>query len=147
MKLLKTRYGFWEINWEWRRNYSFVSFSRFVFAMLFIPSFIVLSGYFCLTQFADSSHSLNFDKFRDTAPLSSPILNNCGSPASAWVTCRIYPFRRHILTMWITGPAISHLTPPCSRLCSSFSLLGSLKSPFRWAPIGILHCSIRLRPI
>ena len=92
-----------------------------------------------------SSHSLNFDKFHDTAPLSSPILNNCRSPAGAWVTCRINspidPFRRHILTMWITEPAVSYLTPSCSRLCSSFSLLGSPKSRFRWAPIGILHLS------
>ena len=34
--------------------------------------FHFLSGYFCFTQFGDSSHCLNLDKLRDTAPFSLP---------------------------------------------------------------------------
>ena len=47
------------------------SVSPFVFAVLFIPPFNGLSSYFCFTQFGGSSHCLNFDKFRDIAPLRS----------------------------------------------------------------------------
>ena len=38
--------------------------------MLFRPPFDVSSGYLCFPQIGGSSHSLNFDTFRDTAPLS-----------------------------------------------------------------------------
>ena len=43
----------------------------FVFAVLFIPSFTVMSCYFlCFSQFDGNSHFLvNFDKFRDAALL------------------------------------------------------------------------------
>ena len=44
------------------------------FAVLFIPSFYVLSGLFLwFTQFGGSSHCLNFDKNSDTAPYFKPI--------------------------------------------------------------------------
>ena len=40
----------------------------FVLALLFIPSFHVLRGYFlCFTQFGGSFYSQNVDNFRDTA--------------------------------------------------------------------------------
>ena len=42
----------------------------FVSAVLFIPSFNVLSVFFlCFTQFGGSSHCLSFDKFRSSDPL------------------------------------------------------------------------------
>ena len=42
----------------------------FVPALLFIPSFHVLRGYFlCFTPFGGSFYSQNVDKIRDTAPL------------------------------------------------------------------------------
>ena len=44
------------------------------FAVLFIPSFYVLSGLFLwFTQFGGSSHCLNFDKNSDTAPYFKPM--------------------------------------------------------------------------
>ena len=42
----------------------------FVFVVLSIHSFTILCRYFCFTQFGGSFHRLNFEKFRDTAPLS-----------------------------------------------------------------------------
>ena len=42
----------------------------FVFVILLRPPFDVSSGYLSFPQIGGSSHSLNFDKFRDTAPLS-----------------------------------------------------------------------------
>ena len=46
------------------------SVRKFVFAVLFIPSFNVLSNYFCFTQFGGSFYCQNFDhEIRDTAPL------------------------------------------------------------------------------
>ena len=43
----------------------------FVFAVLLIPPFNVLSNYFlCFTQFGGSSYCYNFDKIWPTAPLS-----------------------------------------------------------------------------
>ena len=41
----------------------------FCLSMLSIPCFRVLSGHFCFTQSGGGSHSLDFDKFCDTAPL------------------------------------------------------------------------------
>ena len=47
-----------------------LSVPSFVLALLFIPSFHVLRGYFlCFTQFGGSFYSQNVDKIRDTAPL------------------------------------------------------------------------------
>ena len=46
------------------------SHSKLGLPVLFMPSFDILGDYFlCSTQFGGSSHSLNFDKFRDTALL------------------------------------------------------------------------------
>ena len=43
----------------------------FVFAVLLIPSFNIFEGLFlCFTQSCGSSYSQNFDKIRDTAPLT-----------------------------------------------------------------------------
>ena len=50
------------------------SMPSFVSAVLFIPSFNVLSCYFWFSQFGGCSYCLNFDKFWDTAPLQ------CNSP-------------------------------------------------------------------
>ena len=48
--------------------------SFLIHAFLVIPSFNVLSGFFsCFTQFGGSSHSVNFDKICDTAPLIKGI--------------------------------------------------------------------------
>lgn len=44
---------------------------RFVFAVLFIPSFNVLIGYFCCIQFGDGSHCFGFDTLCDISPLNS----------------------------------------------------------------------------
>ena len=44
--------------------------SPVVLAVLIIPSFHVLRGYFCFTHFGDRSLILNFEKLRDTAPLA-----------------------------------------------------------------------------
>ena len=85
MKLLKTRlYGFGEIIGN-GGEITASCHSLVLYLLLSILSFNILSGYFCFTQFGDISHSLNFDKFRDTAPLSSPILNKCISPTGARV--------------------------------------------------------------
>ena len=46
----------------------------FPFVMLFKPFFFSFFEwlFFCFTQFGDSSHFLNLDKLRDTAPFSLP---------------------------------------------------------------------------
>ena len=44
--------------------------ASFESTVLIIPSFHVLSSYFCFRQFGGSCHRLNVDKFRDTTPLS-----------------------------------------------------------------------------
>ena len=56
----------------------------FVFAILFIPSLHVLSGYFlCFTQFGASFYSQNVDKFCDTAPLIARTFTDLTEPYSA----------------------------------------------------------------
>ena len=49
----------------------------FQFALLFIPSCNALNSYFyiCFTLSDGSSHCLNFEKFRDLAPLRFPKLD------------------------------------------------------------------------
>ena len=49
----------------------------FCISMLSIPCLLVLSGYFCFTQSGGGSHSLDFDKFCDTAPLKFDSLRVC----------------------------------------------------------------------
>ena len=45
-----------------------LSVPPFVFAVLFIPSLTIVSGYFCFSQYVGGFIRLNFDKFRVTAP-------------------------------------------------------------------------------
>ena len=48
--------------------------ASFESTVLIIPFFHVLSSSFCFPQFGGSDHRLNFDKFRDTTPLSCTTL-------------------------------------------------------------------------
>ena len=50
--------------------FNFVQAYLLLYFVLFNPSFNVLSGYFCFTISGGSSQCLNFEKFRDKAPLT-----------------------------------------------------------------------------
>ena len=68
------------------------SVPSFVLALLFIPSFHVLRGYFlCFTQFGGSFYSQNVDKFCDAAPLITRTITDPTELYSALTIVYNYP--------------------------------------------------------
>ena len=83
----------------------------FVFALLFIPSFHILSSYsYASLSYGGISHCLNFDKFCDTAPLKSftfklkkPESYLCDTrivDCYAWCLRRVWSERHHRGCIW-----------------------------------------------
>ena len=75
-----------------------LSVPSFVLALLFIPSFHVLRGYFlCFTQFGGSFYSQNVDKFCDTAPLITRTITDLTEPSSALLLLYITTLLTNVL--------------------------------------------------